>query len=178
MLAELGWVPDATTPTVEAAWWAASGRAYAQHTGTPQSVPAARPAEEDRTHWSKLGTTKAAVVDAARRALIDAARRQVCVGWHTLAAAAGLKPTDLSDKAREAILVAVDSPTSPHGVLLSSLVVASEHTPVPYFDSILKRLGRPHGLRPIELGQFRKREQSLAFAAYSPTSTAAPNERT
>ncbi|MEU1600219.1 hypothetical protein ABZ468_47585 [Streptomyces sp. NPDC005708] len=177
VLAELGWVPDATTPTVEAAWWAASGRAYAQHTGTPQSVPAARPAEEDRTHWSRLGTTKAAVVAAARRSLIDAARRQVCVGWHTLAAAAGLKPTDLSDKARESILVAVDSPTSPYGVLLSSLVVASEHTPVPYFDSILKRLGRPHGLRPIELGQVRKREQSLAFAAYSPTSATAPKER-
>ncbi|WP_329263252.1 competence protein CoiA family protein [Streptomyces pseudovenezuelae] len=177
VLAELGWVPDATTPTVEAAWRAASGRAYAQHTGTPQSISATRSAEADRTHWSRLGTTKAAVVDATRRSLIDAARRQVCVGWHTLAAAAGLKPTDLSDKAREAILVAVDSPTSPHGVLLSSLVVASEHTPVPYFDSILKRLGRPHGLRPIELGQVRKREQSLVFAAYSSTSTTAPKER-
>ncbi|WP_405925860.1 hypothetical protein [Streptomyces sp. NBC_00035] len=178
VLAELGWIPDATTPTVEAAWWAASGRAYTQHTGTRQSVPVARPAGEDRTHWSKLDTTKAAVVEAARRSLIDAARRQVCVGWHTLAAAAGLKTTDLSDKARESILVAVDSPTSPHGVLLSSLVVASEHTPVPYFDSILKRLGRPHGLRPIELGQLRKREQALAFAAYSPTTTTAPEERT
>ena len=177
VLAELGWVPDATTPTVEAAWWAASGRAYAQHTGTPQIVPGTRTAQEDRTHWFKLGTTKAAVVNAVRRSLIDAARRQVCVGWHTLAAAAGLKPTDLSDKARESILVAVDSPTSPHGVLLSSLVIASEHTPVPYFDSILKRLGRPHGLRPIELGQVRKREQSLAFAAYSPTSTTASKER-
>ncbi|MFJ8399137.1 hypothetical protein ACIQ9K_01520 [Streptomyces microflavus] len=177
VLAELGWVPDAATPTVEAAWRAASGRAYAQHTGTPKSVPAARAAEEGRTHWSKLGTTKAAVVDAARRALIDAAQRQVCVGWHTLATAAGLKPTDLSGRTREAILVAVDSPTSPHGVLLSSLVVASEHTPLPYFDSILKRLGRPHGLRPIELGQVRKREQALAFAAHRSTSTTAPEER-
>lgn len=165
VLKKLGWKPDAATPTVEAAWRAAVDRAYARGT---QAVPVARaaPAEEDRVRWGKLGTTKAAVVVAVRRALIDAARRQVCVGWHTLAAAAGLKPTDLTDRAREAILVSVDSPPI-YGVLLSSLVVASEHTPVPYFDSILKRLGRPHGLRPIELGQVRKTEQARAFAAYS-----------
>lgn len=178
VLTELGWKPDAATPTVEAAWRAAVDRAYARGT---QAVPVARtaPAKEDRVHWGRLGTTKAAVVVAVRRALIDAARRQVCVGWHTLAAAAGLKPTDLTDRAREAILVSVDSPPT-YGVLLSSLVVASEHTPVPYFDAILKRLGRPHGLRPIELGQLRKTEQARAFAAYSAAADAtdAPKERT
>ncbi|CAM5610304.1 hypothetical protein [Streptomyces chartreusis] len=178
VLTELGWKPDAATPTVEAAWRAAVDRAYARGT---QAVTVARtaPAEEDRVRWGKLGTTKAAVVVAVRRALIDAARRQVCVGWHTLAAAAGLKPADLTDRAREAILVAVDSPPT-YGVLLSSLVVSSEHTPVPYFDAILKRLGRPHGLRPIELGQLRKTEQARAFAAYSAAADTAddPKERT
>ncbi|WP_427167350.1 hypothetical protein ACQF4J_31665 [Streptomyces sp. C1-1] len=129
--------------------------------------------------WSKLGTTKGAVVVAVRRALIEAARRHDCVGWHTLAAAAGLKPADLTDRAREAILVAVDSPPT-YGVQLSSLVVASEHTPVPYFDTILKRLGQPHGLRPIELGRLRKTEQARAFTAYSaaPDTANAPKERT
>ncbi|MFD3309443.1 competence protein CoiA family protein [Streptomyces sp. NPDC058694] len=159
VLAELGWKPDAATPTVEAAWRAALNRAYSRDT-------AAVPSETEGRRWAKLGTTKSAVVEAARRALVDAARRRVCVGWHTLAAAAGLKPADLSDKLRETVLVAVDSPASPHGVLLCSLVVASEHTPVPYFDAILKRLGRPHGLLPIELGQVRKREQARAFAEY------------
>ncbi|MGW4041895.1 hypothetical protein [Streptomyces sp. NPDC004721] len=165
VLTELGWTPDAATPTVEAAWRAAVDRAYARGAQAVTVTPTA-PAEKDRVRWGKLGTTKAAVVMAVRRALIDAARRQVCVGWHTLAAAAGLKPTDLTDRAREAILVSVDSPPT-YGVLLSSLVVASEHTPVPYFDAILKHLGRPHGLRPIELGQLRKTEQARVFAAYS-----------
>ncbi|MEU8448925.1 hypothetical protein [Streptomyces globisporus] len=168
VLRELGWQPDAVTPTVEAVWRAAVYRAHARGT---QAVPVARsasaerPTEEERVHWGKLGTTKGAVVVAVRRALIDAAQRQVCVGWHTLAAAAGLNPSDLSAKARESILVAVDSPPA-YGVLLSSLVVASEHTPVPYFDAILKRLGRPYGLRPIELGRLRKTEQARVFAAY------------
>ncbi|MFF4131267.1 competence protein CoiA family protein [Streptomyces mirabilis] len=180
VLAELGWKPDADTPTVEAAWRAALDRAYARgarSAPTAQNSAAVPSAKKDRARWGQLGTTKAAVVVAVRRALIDAARRQVCVGWHTLAAAAGLKPADLSDRAREAILVAVDNPPT-YGVLLSSLVVASEHTPVPYFDTILKRLGRPHGLRPIELGQVRKTEQARAFAAYSATSTSDPKERT
>ncbi|RZB15663.1 hypothetical protein StrepF001_30190 [Streptomyces sp. F001] len=178
VLTELGWTPDAATPTVEAAWRAAVDRAYARGAQAVTVTPTA-PAEEDRVRWGKLGTTKAAVVVAVRRALIDAARRQVCVGWHTLAAAAGLKPKDLTDRAREAILVSVDSPPT-YGVLLSSLVVASEHTPVPYFDAILKRLGRPHGLRPIELGQLRKTEQARAFAAYSAAADTAddPKERT
>ena len=109
---------------MEAAWRAALDRAYSRGTR-------AVPAEPDDGRWTKLGTTKAAVVNATRRTLVDAAGRRVCVGWHTLAAAAGPKPTDLSDRLREAVLVAVDSPTSPDGVLLSSLVVASEHTPVP-----------------------------------------------
>ncbi|MET8163741.1 competence protein CoiA family protein [Streptomyces sp. NPDC005329] len=178
VLKELGWRPNAATPTVQAAWRAAVDPAY---TRGRQAVPVARtaPAKADRVAWRQLGTTKAALVVAVRRALIDAARRQVCVGWHTLAAAAGLKPTDLTDRAREAILVAVDSPPT-YGVLLSSLVVASEHTPVPYFDAILKRLGRPHGLRPIELGQLRKTEQARVFAAYRATAHTAddPKERT
>ncbi|GGL15457.1 competence protein CoiA family protein [Streptomyces flaveus] len=164
VLAELGWKPDAATPTVEAAWRAAVDRAYSRDTS-------AVPTETEDRRWAKLGTTKSAVVEAARRTLVDAARRRVCVGWHTLAAAAGVKSADLPDKLREAVLVAVDSPTSPHGVLLSSLVVASEHTPVPYFDTVLKRLGRPHGLRPIELGQVRKREQARAFAEYGSGTT-------
>ncbi|WP_327748018.1 competence protein CoiA family protein [Streptomyces europaeiscabiei] len=124
------------------------------------------------TTWSKLGVTREAVVRSVRDALISAARRQVCVGWHTLAKVAGLKPDDLSDKARAMILVAIDRPAGPNGVLLSALVISSGHTPVPYFDDILRHLGRPHGLRPIELGQVRKREQARAFAEYSRASTA------
>ncbi|WP_371575039.1 competence protein CoiA family protein [Streptomyces sp. NBC_01314] len=116
--------------------------------------------------WAKLGGTRAAVVRSVREALISAAHRQVCVGWHTLAKAAGLKPNDLSDKARAMILVAIDRPSGPDGVLLSALVISSEHTPVPYFDDLLRHLGRPHGLRPIELGQVRKAEQARTFAAY------------
>ncbi|MFF2381593.1 competence protein CoiA family protein [Streptomyces sp. NPDC058108] len=180
VLTELGWKPNSGTPTVEAAWRAALDRAYARGARSAPTVrnSAAVPStKKDRVHWSRLGTTKATVVVGVRRALIDAAQRQVCVGWHTLAAAAGLKPSDLSDRAREEILVAVDNPPT-YGVLLSSLVVASEHTPVPYFDAILKRLGRPHGLRPIELGQVRKTEQARTFAAYSATSASDPKERT
>ncbi|MFJ9346171.1 hypothetical protein [Streptomyces sp. NPDC101237] len=57
-------------------------------------------------------------------------------------------------------------------------VYAHEHTPVPYFGAILKHAGRPHVLRPIELGQVRKTEQARTFAAYSATSTTDPKERT
>ena len=117
--------------------------------------------------WATPGTTKHEVVKAVRGALLSAARRQVCVGWHTLAEAAGLKPDDLSDLARTSILVAVDQAAGPEGVLLSSLVVSSGSAPVPYFNEILGRLGRPSGLRPIELGQVRKTEQARVFAAYA-----------
>ncbi|MFD5773886.1 competence protein CoiA family protein [Streptomyces fungicidicus] len=117
--------------------------------------------------WATPGITKHHIVKAVRGALVSAARRQVCVGWHTLAEAAGLKPDDLSDLARTSILVAVDQAAGPEGVLLSSLVVSSRNAPVPYFDEILGRLGRPSGLRPIELGQVRKTEQARAFAAYA-----------
>jgi hypothetical protein len=139
----------------------------AHGTSSTSSAPAVTGAT-----WTKLGVTREAVVRSVRDALISAARRQVCVGWHTLAKASGLKPGDLSDKARAMILVAIDRPAGPDGVLLSALVISSEHTPVPYFDDILRHLGRPHGLRPIELGQVRKREQARAFAEYSGASTA------
>ncbi|MFF3983555.1 competence protein CoiA family protein [Streptomyces sp. NPDC001797] len=179
VLAELGWEPNASTPTVQAAWQAALDRVYAggaRSAPTAQSSSAVSGTKKDHVHWGRLGTTKAAVVVAVRRALIDAAQRQVCVGWHTLAAAAGLKPSDLSDSTREAILIAVDSPPD-YGVLLSSLVVAYEHTPVPYFGAILKHVGRPHVLRPIELGQVRKTEQARTFAVYSGTSTTDPDPK-
>ncbi|MET8418932.1 competence protein CoiA family protein [Streptomyces sp. NPDC005134] len=107
-----------------------------------------------------------AAVKSVRRALIDAAQHQRCVGWQFLAAAAGYEPEDITESRRIAILVAVDRANSASGVLLSSLVIGPGHTPVPYFDTILKQLGRPHGLRPIELGTVRKTEQARAFAAY------------
>ncbi|MEV5933184.1 hypothetical protein AB0L56_10655 [Streptomyces sp. NPDC052079] len=50
--------------------------------------------------------------------------------------------------------------------MLSSLLISADHTPVPYFADILRGLGRPHDLRPIELGRLRKVEQARAFAAY------------
>ncbi|MDG9689532.1 competence protein CoiA family protein [Streptomyces sp. DH17] len=117
--------------------------------------------------WTRPGVSRAAVVKAVRNALVSAARRQVCVGWHTLAEAAGLRPADFSDWARTSILVSIDQASGPDGVLLSSLVVSSRNAPVPYFDEILGRVGRPSGLRPIELGQVRKTEQARVFAAYA-----------
>ncbi|WP_405683138.1 competence protein CoiA family protein [Streptomyces sp. NBC_00057] len=107
-----------------------------------------------------------AAVKAVRKALTDAAEQQRCVGWQSLAAAAGHAPGDFAVGDRIAILVDVDRSNSASGVLLSSLIIGPGHTPVPYFDIILKHLGRPHGLRPIELGTVRKTEQARAFATY------------
>ncbi|MFH9466167.1 competence protein CoiA family protein [Streptomyces clavifer] len=107
-----------------------------------------------------------AAVRAVRKALMDAAEHQRCVGWQFLAAAAGHDPDELTVSHRISILVGVDRADSPSGVLLSSLVIGPGHTPVPYFDKVLKQLGRPHGLRPIELGALRKTEQARAFAAH------------
>ncbi|MFD6275194.1 competence protein CoiA family protein [Streptomyces sp. NPDC060209] len=112
------------------------------------------------------GYNHKAVVRAVRKALIDAAEHQRCVGWQFLAAAAGHDPDDLTVNDRIWILVGVDRADSPSGVLLSSLVIGPGHTPVPYLDKVLKQLGRPHGLRPIELGALRKAEQTRAFAAH------------
>lgn len=66
---------------------------------------------------------------------------------------------------RATVLVAVDRPSGPHGVL-SSLLISANRTPVPCFADILRGLARPHDLRPIELGRLRKVEQARAFAAY------------
>ncbi|MFD5491406.1 competence protein CoiA family protein [Streptomyces sp. NPDC127091] len=132
---------------------AASGRPHARSETDPP--------------WTRPGVSKEDVVKAVRDALVSAARRQVCVGWHTLAEAAGLRPADFSDWARTSILVSIDQASGPEGILLSSLVVSSGNAPVPYFDAILGRVGRPSGLRPIELGQVRKTEQARVFAAYA-----------
>ncbi|QDI71356.1 hypothetical protein CD934_23745 [Streptomyces calvus] len=166
VLAQLGWKPDARTPTVAAAWRAERDRAYAVARSSARKAPAPPVVAKPSAAQAELAASQSAVVQAVRRALIDAARRQVCVGWHTLAAAADRTLHDLSDAARASILVAVDRPAAPDGVLLSSLVIAAGHAPVPYFDDILRRLGHPHGLRPIELGQVRKREMARAFEAY------------
>lgn len=117
--------------------------------------------------WRRPGVSREDVVKAVRGALVSAARRRVCVGWHTLAEAAGLRPADFSDRVRTSILVSIDQASGPDGVLLSSLVVSSGNAPVPYFDAILGRVGRPSGLRPIELGQARKTEQARVFEAYA-----------
>ncbi|WP_107398030.1 competence protein CoiA family protein [Streptomyces acidiscabies] len=169
VLTELGWNPNTTTPNVEAAWKAGRDRAYLE----AKRKPVQAPPTEQSADWTRLGTSRADAVEAVRQALISAARRQVCVDWQTLADAAGLKLTDLSVNARESILIGVDSSVASHGVLLSSLVVSSGHSPVPYFGAVLKHLGRPHNLRPIELGQVRKTEQARAFAAYN---TVSPEE--
>ncbi|MDI1455034.1 hypothetical protein NHG22_14645, partial [Streptomyces sp. ATE26] len=157
VLDELGWAPSPMCRTVAVAWTTERERAYALF-----GKPGTRAGEI----WIRPGTSLETVIQAVRKTLISAARRHVSVSWRTLAAAAGLAPNDLSEKARTAILVAVDRPAGSNGVLLSSLVISTENTPVPYFAEILKRLGRPHSSRPIELGRIRKAEQARAFAAY------------
>lgn len=172
VLAELGWKPSERTPTVAVALRAERERAYALMRPRAESIPAPRPKAQpkpgstSKVKWDHRLAHEPGVVKGIRRALVDAARRQVCVGWHTLAAAVDRTPGEFSDTARASILVAIDRPAGPDGVLLSSLVIAPGHSPVPYFDAILERLGRPHGLRPIELGQIRKREQARVFEAY------------
>lgn len=173
-LRELGWAPSDDTPTAAAAWKRERERAYALVRQSVQGTRTPPRLAEDGAFWTKRGLTRAAVISSVRTSLLSAARRRVSVGWHTLAAAAGLNADDLSDRTRALILIEVDRPAGPTGVLLSSLVISTENTPVPYFADILKALGRPHTTRPIELGRIRKLEQARAFAAHDP-STDAPN---
>lgn len=170
VLTQLGWKPNAATPTIQVAWRTERDRAYALVARKPPAKPArpTRPTGTGKSKWAVPGSSRSAVATAVRQALIDAARRQVCVGWITLAAAAGHSSDDFSDGTRIAILVEVDSRSAPDGLLLSSLVIAAGHTPVPYFNEVLRRLGRPHGLQPIALGRVRKVEQARVFAAYHP----------
>ncbi|MFF5922319.1 competence protein CoiA family protein [Streptomyces flavochromogenes] len=173
VLTALGWRPSRRTPTVAAAWRIGRDRAYESAGRSPDRI-----AERSKTArvLDGMGVISRRAVGPVRQALVDAARRQVCVGWHTLAAAAGTEPGELSPEARRAILTAVDRQPHIPGVLLSSLVIGPGHTPVPYFDDILRALGRPYGLRPIELGLVRKTEQARAFAAYAPTMSTDPKE--
>ncbi|MFJ3982161.1 competence protein CoiA family protein [Streptomyces fungicidicus] len=173
-LRELGWTPSDDAPTAAAAWKTERERAYALVRQSAQGTRTPPRLAENGAFWTKRGLTRAAVITSVRTSLLAAARRQVSVGWHTLAAAAGLNAEDLSDQIRALILIEVDRPSGPTGVLLSSLVISTENTPVPYFADILKALGRPHTTRPIELGRIRKLEQARAFAAHEP-STDSPN---
>ncbi|MCX5194389.1 competence protein CoiA [Streptomyces sp. NBC_00249] len=164
VLAELGWKPTAATPTVFAAWRAGRDAAYlaAGHVIGKGAAEAS----------SKLGADQAALVKTIRRTLVDAARRQVCVGWHTLADAVGRHPKEFTERDRLAVLAAVDRAARTTGVMLSSLVIGAGHAPVPYFADLLRELGRPHDLHPIQLGQVRKYEQAHAFRIYRQGTTA------
>ena len=172
VLRKLGWSPSNRVPTARAAWRAERERAYALVSQSAQGIRPPQQLAEGGAFWTKRGLTREAVISSVRASLISAARRQVRVGWHTLAAAAGLSPDDLPDKARALILTEVDRPAGPTGVLLSSLVISTENTPVPYFADILQALGRPHTPRPIELGRIRKLEQARVFAVYGPPTDA------
>lgn len=167
VLTALGWKPSTAYPSVDVAWPVERDRVYAA--AKNWTVPTLA------SHHGLTGRTKG-MVDGVRRALIQAATRQACVGWNTLAAAVGTDVGLLSDTDRTAILAAVDGHPQAKGLLLSSLVIGPGHTPVPYFDDILRALGRPHGLRPIELGRVRKQEQARVFEAYSRPRTATPKE--
>ncbi|WP_030964274.1 competence protein CoiA family protein [Streptomyces sp. NRRL S-378] len=171
VLKTLGWRPTTTTPTVAAAWTSGRERAYrAAGHGTARSTTLADGPPVPLAGLSRqLGIEGPVIIRTVRRTLTDAARRQVCVGWHTLAESLGRQPKDFSDRHRLAVLVAVDRPARPTGVMLSALVIGAGHAPVPYFADILRALGRPYDLRPIELGQVRKHEQARAFAAYATT---------
>ncbi|MFG2335800.1 competence protein CoiA family protein [Streptomyces yangpuensis] len=174
VLKAMGWRPTTATPTVAAAWTAGRERAYraaghatARTTATVADGPPVPLAGLSR----QLGIEGPVIIRTVRRILTDAARRRVCVGWHTLAESLGRQPKDFSDHHRLAVLVAVDRAARPTGVMLSALVIGAGHAPVPYFADILRALGRPHDLRPIELGQVRKHEQARAFAAHATTPT-------
>ncbi|WP_405449648.1 competence protein CoiA family protein [Streptomyces erythrochromogenes] len=171
VLKALGWRPTTATPTVAAAWTAGRNWAYraAGHASARTAIPADGPPVSLAGLSRQLGIEGPVIIRTVRRVLTDAARRQVCVGWHTLAESLGRQPKDFSDRHRLAVLVAVDRASRPTGVVLSALVIGVGHAPVPYFADILRALGRPHDLRPIELGQVRKREQARAFAAYATT---------
>ncbi|MFF2303170.1 competence protein CoiA family protein [Streptomyces sp. NPDC058128] len=160
ILADLGWKPEKGTTSMEVAWRAERDRAYeaAGHRSSSAAPDQGSGGPGPRQHD---------IVSAVRLALADAARRKVRVDWNTLASAAGVQPGALSTAARTAILIAVDKQPSVPGLLLSSLVVGPGNTAVPYFDDVLRVLGRPHGLRPIELGQVWRTEQARVFAAYS-----------
>lgn len=174
VLTALGWKSDARTTTADEAWLAERDRVYQAAKHWDGLAAAAATAVQSRD-----GATKRTrgMVAAVRRSLIAAATRQVCVGWNTLAAAAGTDPEELSSGDRRAMLIAVDRQSQVDGILLSSLVIGPGHTPVPYFDDILRALGRPHGLRPIELGRVRKQEQARAFAAYERPQSHPPKGR-
>ncbi|WPP33165.1 competence protein CoiA family protein [Streptomyces sp. CL7] len=167
VLTAIGWRPTASVPTAGAAWPVERNRTYAHFRHRPKGATP-KPAVPSGSNGLllKLGITRASAAEALRPALIAAARRQVCVSWETLAREAHLPSGRVSEKERAAVLVAVDRPSAPHGVMLSSLLISANHTPVPYFADILRGLGRPHDLRPIELGRLRKVEQARAFAAY------------
>ncbi|MGV9698150.1 hypothetical protein ACWDTR_20630 [Streptomyces sp. NPDC003470] len=167
VLTAIGWRPTAAVPTAEAAWRVERDRAYAHFRARPTgATPKPAAASSYDGVWLKLGTTRASAAHALRHALIAAARRQVCVSWESLAREAHLPSGRVPERERVAVLVAVDRPSGSHGVMLSSLLISANRTPVPYFADILRGLGRPHDLRPIELGRLRKVEQARAFAAY------------
>ena len=167
VLTAIGWRPTASVPTAGAAWPVERNRAYAHFRHRPKgATPKPAVASSSDGLLLKLGITRASAAKALRPALIAAARRQVCVSWETLAREAHLPSGRVSEKERAAVLVAVDRPSAPDGVMLSSLLISANHTPVRYFADILRGLGRPHDLRPIELGRLRKLEQARAFAAY------------
>lgn len=167
VLTAIGWRPTASVPTAGAAWPVERNRTYAHFRHRPKgATPKPAVASSSDGLLLKLGITRASAAKALRPALIAAARRQVCVSWETLAREAHLPSGRVSEKERAAVLVAVDRPSAPDGVMLSSLLISANHTPVRYFADILRGLGRPHDLRPIELGRLRKLEQARAFAAY------------
>ncbi|MFD9078966.1 competence protein CoiA family protein [Streptomyces erythrochromogenes] len=169
VLKALGWRPTKVTPTVAAAWTAGRDRAYRAAGHATARTPADGPSVPLAGVSRQLGIEGPVIIRTVRRILTDAARRQVCVGWHTLAESLGRQPKDFSDRHRLAVLVAVDRAVRPTGVMLSALVIGVGHAPVPYFADILRALGRPHDLRPIELGQVRKHEQARVFAAFATT---------
>ncbi|MGW6534523.1 hypothetical protein ACWGBV_00110 [Streptomyces sp. NPDC055051] len=163
VLKALGWTPSAAVPSVDAAWPVERDRVYAA--AKNWNVPAPGTAGPAAGRYGLTRRLKGKV-DDVRRALIQTATREACLGWNALAVASGLDPGLLSDAERTALLVAVDRRSPAEGPLLSSLVIGPGHTPVPYFDDILRALGRPHGLLPIELGRVRKQEQARVFEAY------------
>ncbi|MFF2779105.1 competence protein CoiA family protein [Streptomyces sp. NPDC058052] len=173
VLKALGWTPSAAVPSTDAAWPLERDRVYAAAKNWNVSVPGTAGPAAGRYGLTKRLKGK---VDDVRRALIQAATREACLGWNALAVAAGMDPGLLTDAERTALLVAVDRRAPAEGLLLSSLVIGPGHTPVPYFDDILRALGRPHGLLPIELGRVRKQEQARVFEAYGRRRTTTTEE--
>ncbi|MGV9619420.1 hypothetical protein [Streptomyces tendae] len=132
--------------------------------------PALRPAPEPPAPSVTVTGThvRAALVERFRKELEAVALSHSLIDWETLVGTTGMAPSDITPADRVRLLIEVDHPRADGKPVLSSLVgpTGDDSGPPSFFTDILRGLGRPHDLRPIELGRLRKVEQARVFAFY------------